>query len=49
LLEAVGSLLIIALLIEADAFDVGRLRLHIAAATRDGDVHEQNRANPAVG
>ena len=36
LLEAVGRLLVVALLIEADAFDVGGLRRHAAAAA-DGE------------
>ena len=34
-LEAVGGLLVVALLVKADAFDVGGLRRHAAAAAGD--------------
>ena len=49
LLEAVGRLLVVALLVEPDAFDVGGLRLDVAAATGGGEIQHERGTNPAVG
>ena len=49
LLEAIGRLLVVALLIEADTFDVGRLRLDVAAAGGDREAERECGEDAAGG